>query len=113
MHNNMLFNCFNNYRNDVAITDSESHILYSELLNLSSVIYSNIGHRCLVFCLCQNTIGSLCGYISFISKKVVPLMLDSSINKELLDTLITNYKPEFLWMPSEQVDTLYRSREIY
>ena len=47
--------------------------------------------RSLVFCLAQNSLGSLVGYLAFIQNKIVPLMLDSDLNFELLDNLIITY----------------------
>ncbi len=85
-----------------AITEDNRIVTYKELIYYSDLIYSVIQHRCLIFCLCQNTLGSLCGYVSFISNNVVPLMLDGSIDKELLNELIKEYAPEYLWLPSER-----------
>lgn len=85
--------------NLAAITDEGKSMKYGDIYDFSRFIYSKIGHRCLVFCLCQNHLESLCGYISFISNRVVPLLLDSTLDKELLDDLIRTYKPEYLWLP--------------
>lgn len=107
------FNFQYSLRNNIAvITDSGRSIKYENINALSSTIYDDIQHRCLVFCLCKNTIGSLCGYVSFISNKVVPLMLDSSLDKELLEELINIYKPEYLWLPTDQLFEFTQGLEI-
>jgi long-chain acyl-CoA synthetase len=85
--------------NTAAITDEGTSIKYGEILDFSDLIFSHIGHRCLIFALCQNRLDSLCGYVSFILNKVVPLLLDASLDKEMLDNLIETYKPEYLWLP--------------
>ena len=95
-----------------VITDEDESVSYQELSNYSASIYSAIQHRCLVFCLCQNTLGSLIGYISFISNKVVPLMLDSTIDKGLLAGLINTYKPEYLWLPDERLVEFSNAEKI-
>lgn len=89
--------------NLAAITDDGIAVKYGDLVDFSDLLYSKIGHRCLVFVLCQNRPDSLYGYISFISNRVVPLMLDSSLDRELLADLIQTYKPEFLWMPASHL----------
>ena len=40
-------------------------------------------------------------------------MLDSSLDKELLEELINNYKPEYLWMPSDQIKDFPNGTEIF
>ncbi|GHV33496.1 hypothetical protein FACS1894187_01920 [Synergistales bacterium] len=59
--------------------------------------------RCLVFCMCTNEIGSLLGYVTFVNNRIVPVMLDKNLDRELLAALIENYKPDFLWLPSVNV----------
>lgn len=98
--------------NTVVITDKGKSFSYEELIETSNSIYKNINHRCLIFCLCKNIIGSLCGYVSFIQNRVVPVMLDSSMNKELLDELINTYQPEYLWVPTDQLSDFPNGREI-
>jgi long-chain acyl-CoA synthetase len=88
-----------NLSNFKIITEYGRNINYSEVLDFSELLFSKINHRCLVFCLCQNKFEALCGYFSFITNKVVPLMLDSSIDIDLLNNLIDTYKPEYLWLP--------------
>lgn len=96
-------NHFNSFKDNVAaLTDEGKSISYGEIISSTDLIYKQIRHRCLVFSLCQNHIESLCGYLSFISNKVVPLMLDASLDKELLDNLIETYKPEYLWIPKDR-----------
>lgn len=101
----MLLSNLNTYNNSLAvITDQGEGVLYKDIETYSSLIYSKINHRCLVFCLCKNTIDSLTGYISFVTNKVVPLMLDAGLEIDLLNNLIKLYQPEYLWMPIERIN---------
>jgi acyl-coenzyme A synthetase/AMP-(fatty) acid ligase len=87
------------YRDNLAvISDKEETLTYADLDSISRRIKDRIQKRSLVFCLCENTIGSFCGYFSFINNGIVPLMLDTTINKDLLDNLIEIYKPNYLWL---------------
>lgn len=96
---------FSLYSDSVAlVTDKNEHFSYRELESFANILYSKINHRCLVFCLCHNTIDSLKGYLSFVTNKVVPLMLDSDLEIELLNGLIKIYQPEYLWLPSERLN---------
>jgi len=102
------------FKGNIAfIANNGKSIEYEEIDDFSSLIYKEIQHRCLVFCLCKNQIGSLCGYISFLRNKIVPLMLDSLMNKELLGELINIYHPEYLWLPTNQLSDFPNGLEIY
>ena len=99
--------------NTVVITDTGEAFRYEKLIEISTKIYNYINRRSLIFCLCKNQIGSLCGYISFIQNKVVPVMLDAGMNKELLEELINTYQPEYIWLPSDQLSDFPNGIEIY
>jgi long-chain acyl-CoA synthetase len=85
--------------NNVAITDTGEKVTYGQLADFANRIGSKINHRCLAFCLCENSIGSLCGYVSFLNNRIVPLLLDKNLNTELLKALLQTYQPEYLWAP--------------
>jgi long-chain acyl-CoA synthetase len=99
--------------NIAAITDNGTSIKYGDIHDFSKLLYKKINHRCLIFALCQNHLESLCGYISFISNRVVPLLLDSSLDKELLDDLIEVYKPEYLWLPKVRLSEFSRAQVVF
>jgi len=84
--------------NNAVISDLGEIISYADIQFFSDRLRQNIQKRSLVFSLCDNTSGSLCGYYSFIINRIVPLMLDASIDKELLNNLIKIYKPNYLWL---------------
>jgi long-chain acyl-CoA synthetase len=99
--------------NIAVVTDKGDELRYSELVNISNIIFNKIAHRSLVFCLCSNSLGSLFGYLAFISNRIVPLLLDSSINKEILDELINIYQPKYLWLPANRISEYPTGHEIY
>lgn len=96
-----------------VITDTGRNFSYKEINDFSDSVYNAIQHRCLVFCLCENTLGSLCGYFSFIANKVVPLMLDASINVEMLAELIRTYKPMYLWLPDSMLEEFNQKHVVF
>jgi long-chain acyl-CoA synthetase len=96
-----------------VITDAGVHLTYEEINNFSKSIKDVIPYRCLVFCLSQNALGSFCGYLSFISNTVVPVMIDSEIDRSLLEELIKTYKPEYLWLPNGRVNEFTNEPVIF
>ena len=95
---------FDKYDSNLAIIDDCGlSISYSELSMESSVLYGNIGGRCLIFILCRNSIGSLLGYVSAIDNRVVPLLLNADLDSESIERLIASYQPNYLWVPNESI----------
>ena len=99
-------------KNIAVISANGKHYKYKELLEYTQEITKKLESRSLVFCLSQNSIGSLVGYLSFITNNVVPLMLDNSIDQELLDNLIVTYKPEYMWMPAKNTHSIKGSELV-
>jgi long-chain acyl-CoA synthetase len=98
MFENYVFLNNNNY---AAVTDSGATLTYNELDIWNKTFFNLINKRCLVFCLCSNTIGSLIGYVAFTSNKIVPLLLDRSIDFGQLKNLLELYLPSYIWLPKE------------
>lgn len=99
-----------------AIVDEYGTALtYEQLEQEGNRIASIVSERCLVFSLCENTIGSVLGYSAFINHKIVPVLLSSHLERELLENLLTAYCPSYLWVPKEQeydfknVEAVYES----
>ena len=97
--------------NIAVLTVDGNKYKYKDILEYSKKISNNIKNRSLVFCLAHNSIGSLAGYLSFVLNKIVPVMLDSNLDSELLEKLIRTYKPDYLWVPKKDKDLINR-REI-
>ena len=108
------FNILSHIKTNVGVITDEGRIFESGYIdNFSNLLYKEIQHRCLVFCLCKNQIGSLCGYISFVQNRVIPVMLDASMNKDSLQELITKYEPEYIWLPTDQLIEFPNGQELY
>ena len=92
----------NKYQKNIAvITDLNNVFTYNDLHNMQAELFQYIGGRKLIVVLCENKIGALLGYICFMNNKIVPMMLDKNLNIELLNNLLNEYKPDYLWIPEE------------
>lgn len=88
------------YENNIAlIEESGAKLSYAELDDFDLEIEKVTGGRCLVFCMCTNSIGSLAGYRAFINNKIVPVMLNAHMEEGLKKNLIDIYQPKYIWMP--------------
>lgn len=95
--------------NTAVITEAGEHLTYAELAAYGDALYRSIGRRCLVFILCRNELGSVAAYTSCLNHGVVPLLLDSSLDRELLRGLITAYKPDYIICPGDMAEGLFGS----
>ena len=86
---------------------------YSDVLVLSDCAEIALTKRSLVFCLSQNDVGGLCGYLALITAGAVPLMLSSSIQPEKLKTLLDAYQPSYLWLPTARVNEVNSAQLKY
>ena len=105
---------FDKYKNNIAvITESGEQVTYAEFSQHCAELTTNIMSRCLVFNLCRNVIGSLVGYVGFLNNNIVPLMLKSDLDEQLLQNLVITYKPDFLYIPSDMKECFSDCSLVY
>lgn len=76
-----------------VITDDGEELTYAQLDALTKVDVP----RGLVFCLCENNLSSLIGYLTCIQSSLPVVLLDATKPKETIEDLIQTYKPEYIW----------------
>lgn len=84
-----------------ARDDAGGEIRYGELVREGRLLAQAAQPRAVVFCLCNNTIGSLMGYIGLYDNGMIPLLLDESLKRDLLVRLMEIYTPAYLWIPEK------------
>ena len=105
---------FKQYTDNIAVISDQGECLTYQQLDISTErLIENINERCLVFSLCTNSIGSVVGYTGFVNHNIVPLLLDSHLDFELLQYLINTYKPSYLWMPESMTERFSGFDPIY
>jgi long-chain acyl-CoA synthetase len=105
---------FTKFSNNLAVvTENGGRLTYKELGHYCNELSYQINHRCLVFNLCSNTLGSLVGYLAFINAKIVPLMLNQNMDIEFLTNLIDVYKPDYLYVPNSHIESFTHYESIY
>ena len=80
-----------------AIDDSGALITYGALKEFCEEFYDALPRRTLIFIMAENVIGSLGGYVAALSNRIVPLIINAHIDRQLYETLKDLYKPEFIW----------------
>jgi long-chain acyl-CoA synthetase len=93
-----------------AIDDSDLTITYGDICDFARKFAAILPKRTLIFILSENKIGSLLGYTSALSNRIVPLIISSKTERNLYENFRDKYCPEYMWMPAEMVDELgYKS----
>lgn len=84
-----------------ALDDSGASVTYGDICSFAGIFKKYLPKRTLVFIMTTNSIGSLLGYTSCLSNRIVPLVLSAHMEKGLYEHLRDLYRPEYLWIPSE------------
>ena len=88
----------------LALLDgADLSITYGELSEYCGNFSQSIHERTLLFILCTNSSGAIIGFVGAISKRVVPLLLSADIDDALFGRLYDTYKPQYLWVPIENL----------
>ena len=83
------------FKENIALIDEFGKSLtYGQLNANANALAETIGHRCLVFSLCSNTIGSVIGYTAFVNNGIVSVQVSSHLEEGLLEILLKAYSPE-------------------
>lgn len=69
--------------------------------------------RSIAFLLCDNTASALVSYLSLVECDVVPTMLSSSMNDDLLQSLLCTFKPQYLVCPISRASDFPEFHSVY
>lgn len=86
-----------------VVDDSGRKLTYGELGTQIKTVSTVLPERELVFCLCENKVGSLVGFLALYDNKDVCLLLSAHVDRGLLSELDKTYFPSYYWMPTDMV----------
>lgn len=99
--NSIFFDSLANYGERIALTDGTNKLSYTQLDNAAKKVCADIPSRSLAICVCSNTMASVIGYVGLLQKRVVPILVNEAIDKELFNQLVANYRPGYIWAPKD------------
>ena len=102
----MLFDLLNHEDHLAVETEDGLRITYRELKGCADDVKVGLEPRRLTFCLCQNTIGSLVGYVGLMNANQPTVLLDGSKDIGIIRSLIAHYRPQYVWCPTKRVGEL-------
>ncbi|MGN0481055.1 MAG: AMP-binding protein [Lachnospiraceae bacterium] len=107
------YNDFGKFNNRIALLDDRGNkVTYADMQTICTDM-GKVVRRGLVFSFCENSIGSVCGYISFLNNKVVPVLIDRGMDKDLVCNLINVYRPDYLYFPEDMQNEFKFTECIY
>ncbi len=99
----MFLNIDKKKNDSLALVDNEGNrVTYGYLAELMEAVGVQVESRSLIFNLCKNTAGSMIGYLGFVERGAVPVMLSAKIDENLLKELLKIYTPAYIWAPIEE-----------
>lgn len=85
------------YKDNIAvITDKGERLSYEELFIATNSFAKAVTQKGLLFCLCENRIGSFVGYVACMENHIPIVLLDGSKDLSVLKSLIEIYQPEYI-----------------
>lgn len=92
---------FDKYASHIAVeTEHGKSMTYAQLEEASNSIAVEMEPRKFSFCLCENTLGSLVGYVAFMTHNIPTVLLDASKDNDIIENLIDHYQPQYVWCPT-------------
>ena len=97
----------NRYSKNIAvISDKGEQLTYSELNAEAARFADAITDKGLLFCLCENRLGSLVAYVSCLEHHNPIVLLDGSKDITVLQNLMAIYQPEYVWISSDKIENI-------
>lgn len=73
---------------------------YKWLLEYGDSVAQQAAPRSLVFLIGSNTPQCIAGYVGFIRRGVVPVLINHTVSQEMIDQLVEAYQPEYVFRPN-------------
>lgn len=101
-----MFNLERYKQNTAIITDKGEWLTYSELTAVAKAFANAVSQKGLLFCLCENRIGSLVCYVACMEHHIPIVLLDGGKEISVLQSLMTIYQPEYVWISSDKIESV-------
>ncbi len=92
--------------NLAVVTDRGESLTYRQLGEEVEQFAAAFPSSGLVFTLCENLLGSFVGYVACMNRHIPQVLLDGSKDLELVQRLISIYKPEYIWLPTKRISEI-------
>lgn len=102
----MLFDLKKFADNTAVITDKGERLTYLELASEAKNFADAVTKKGLLFCLCENKLGSFVGYVACMEHNIPIVLLDGSKDLSVLKNLMEIYQPEYIWVETARIEEI-------
>lgn len=95
------------------IDETGTSCSYRQLASRADAVGRIVGSGSFVTCLCENTLGSVAGYLGILRAGSVSLMLGGGTDAERLSRFIDAYRPNYVWLPSGRASKLSLGETVH
>ena len=95
-----------------VITDRGEQLTYCELEIYAARLAEAVKGKSLLFCLCENRLGSLVGYVGCLEHHIPVVLLDGGKDPASIKNLVAIYQPEYLWLLEDRLGD-YEGERVY
>ena len=99
-----MFNLDKYKQNTAVITDRGERLTYEEVAAAAKAFADAMPQKGLLFCQCENRLGSLVGYVACMEHHIPIVLLDGSKDQSVLQNLMAIYQPEYVWISTDKVE---------
>lgn len=92
--------------NTAVITDKGERLTYEELAAEANTFADAVTQKSLLFCLCENRLGSFVGYVACMEHHIPIVLLDGSKDLSVLKNLMEIYQPEYIWVETARIEEI-------
>lgn len=90
-----------------ALVDAEGNrMTYGGLSEFAGEFGKTVGKRSLIAVLCRNQTASAACFYAAVENRTVPLLLGAKTDAELRNSLISIYRPEYIWAKEADTETI-------
>ena len=102
----LMFDLLKYKTHTAVITDRGEQLSYEELDVQASQFAKVIKENALLFCLCENRLGSFVGYMACMEHHIPIVLLDGSKDMSVLQNLVSIYQPEYIWAETRRASEM-------
>lgn len=96
----MITSLLNRFKKNIFLRDDAGRCVdYRDVMDLAYTQEFKATKRTLVFCIVNNSIGGIAGYVALLTANAVPMMVSEGLSSRALHDLIAAYIPEYIWLP--------------
>lgn len=99
------------YSDNIAIiTENGKQVSYGALKEAADHISEHVQSRQTVLLVCRNQFEAIAGYVGFLRKHIVPILINYKIDAACLGKLSESYQPAFIYCP---MDWKVHGKEVF